>query len=599
MCFAQETNISIWAVDETEKIRRDDIHSSLRFDKRNRVWNNSRVELFGAKNEIVGFQLLLQTDSIQVESITVSLDSLTSDQYTIRNSKIKSTNVFDYRGKCIEIFVAHYINVDTPTSHPSLWWTNAAPSSYYTGPIPDALIPIEAMCQKNPSGISIAPFNTQALWFDIYIPASAKAGLYRGDLNVMIKGMKYRTIPLALHVFGFSLSDTTHFKNFFVTDNKGIKYKHNVEYYSPEYYSIEMKYHQHAHRHRMNLAFMMPLESLIVHHSGYFTGEYFNEKYYYQGPGESVGIDVYPIGVYDQPHNGWRSGFLPATRQGWQNAAIKWLRWFVQYSPETLLLRYMIDEPESTQYSIIRERSNWLQSVSYKEKKIYSLVTTYKIDHRLFGAVDYWGLTAQSGYDQGDGIPIGYMRKKVLQRKEKGEKIVLYNGTRPSSSCPHIIDTDASDSRVVPWIGWKYGIDLYFLWNTNLFYYGSRRMNPFVDNFTNLDNMKQWGNGTFFYPGESHDYPENDYDLGGPISSIRMKNWRRGQQDYEYLHQARLLNLGNIIDSLVNSIVPAAFDDVTNSQNSQIQWEIRGFEYEKVRRILAERIESSLNLKKH
>jgi hypothetical protein len=74
--------------------------------------------------------------------------------------------------------------------------------------------------------------------------------------------------------------------------------------------------------------------------------------------------------------------------------------------------------------------------------------------------------------------------------------------------------------------------------------------------------------------------------------SIRLKNLRRGLQDYEYLWLAA--QLGIQTDSLVNSVVPAAFNDYNGttftSQSDQPVWAEKGYEFERVRRALAEAI---------
>jgi len=53
----------VWAVDDGEKIRREDINSPLASDVNNSVWKNKTANLFGAKNEIIEFQLILEAES--------------------------------------------------------------------------------------------------------------------------------------------------------------------------------------------------------------------------------------------------------------------------------------------------------------------------------------------------------------------------------------------------------------------------------------------------------------------------------------------------------------------------------------------------------
>jgi hypothetical protein len=90
-----------------------------------------------------------------------------------------------------------------------------------------------------------------------------------------------------------------------------------------------------------------------------------------------------------------------------------------------------------------------------------------------------------------------------------------------------------------------------------------------------------------FYPGENKNNVVGDgRGLAGPIATIRMKNWRRGQQDYEYLVAAQRAGLNTAL--IVNSIVSAALSE-TNGQ-PPVQWAENGYKYENARRQLAELI---------
>ncbi len=65
-----------------------------------------------------------------------------------------------------------------------------------------------------------------------------------------------------------------------------------------------------------------------------------------------------------------------------------------------------------------------------------------------------------------------------------------------------------------------------------------------------------WGNGdgTLFYPGTPR-------GIAGPVSSVRMKNWRRGAQDYEYMWLLDQRGRGSLVDEVVEGMVPYAFGD--------------------------------------
>ena len=52
----------VWVIDDGEKIKQDDINNPLATSSLNPVWNGKKISPFGAKNEIITFQIILQAD---------------------------------------------------------------------------------------------------------------------------------------------------------------------------------------------------------------------------------------------------------------------------------------------------------------------------------------------------------------------------------------------------------------------------------------------------------------------------------------------------------------------------------------------------------
>ena len=179
-----------------------------------------------------------------------------------------------------------------------------------------------------------------------------------------------------------------------------------------------------------------------------------------------------------------------------------------------------------------------------------------------------------------------------------GEKVGFYNGTRPAYGLLEWIDNFATDPRVDPWIAWKYNVDQYFLWETAFIYnkwYGEK-INPWVAPYSGgSEATSRWGIGTIIYTGNDALFPEESRGIDGPIASIRLKNWRRGQQDYEYLVLAQKAGIDT--RSLVDQVVPAAFDDYNDStyirQGQQPIWAQRGYLFEGARTAVAGRLEGA------
>lgn len=583
--------VDIYVINDTEKIKQADSTYEEQLGKVNSVWNGKSISLFGGRNEVIAFQLILRADQAGASDIQVVLDSVYNPKFSIKNP-VSATLPNDITEKWISLYKETYINIMRRTDDASVWWSGAGPLQSYTGNVPDGLIPLESGSEK--SRFDIQPLRNQAVWVDIYIPHQAPAGRYTGFIRVYEGAKPISETAIELNVLNFTLSDSTHFKNLFFASQKGIHDKHGVPYYSPEYYQIEAAYYKLAHQHRMNLSFNQTVDSFIVHAMKYYTGEAYTRDKGYEGPGSGVGNNVYGIGIYDQPNFGAVSGYGDTTAEGWQKASRRWAALFSKTLPEVSVFRYMIDEPDSNRYPIVRRRAAWISSKDH-QRHILPTFCTVKIDPRLFGAIDIWGLAGQAGYDPGDGIRSGTVVKEIVDRHRVGEEVALYNGTRPAFGALSIIDTDGADARINPWIAWKYRIDFYFLWHVNYFFQGDRKINPWIDNYRLYGDRIQWGAGTLIYPGEDKEFPASDLGIPAPLPSIRMKIWRRGMQDYEYLWLADRAGLHSEVLHALHGVVPYALDECPDGQNAQPPWALRGETFEQTRLSLANALEMNNN----
>ena len=66
------------------------------------------------------------------------------------------------------------------------------------------------------------------------------------------------------------------------------------------------------------------------------------------------------------------------------------------------------------------------------------------------------------------------------------------------------------------------------------------------------------GDGVLFYPGTDLVYPEESYGVSGPFASLRLKHWRRGIQDVEYLVMAAAIDparVQQILDEMIPTVL--------------------------------------------
>jgi hypothetical protein len=586
-CNAPSGISRVWAIDDSEKIRQDDINNSLALDVNNAVWMNNTINIFGGRNEIVAFQLIIQTDDSGANQVNVAVSDLLNGNSTIPGSAKGPADPFDYRGRNVELFTEHYLNIVKRT--PPLWFfsDSATPSAYHTGWVPDCLIPFSAQTGKGGAPFSIEGNKNQGVWVDILIPENASPGNYTGNATITVADKVFKTIPISLKVYDFALSDSTHIKNMFGYYPDAVAQRHGLPEGSSEYYAMEAKYQQMAHRHRFDLVTgVANLNDMTRYYKRYYTGEIYTAANGYAGPGENTGNTTFSIGYGGDLPDEYGKSIHSMTRSGWWTGSDAWENWFIQNAPGVERHKYLYpDEPDfkgpdgakgTGSMDTIRTQAKWSHSNPGPGKNIPTLVTN-KIIPGLKGYVDFWSISSQE-------FTMNITPEDIAAERSQGHKFGIYNGFRPGMGAV-VSDADAVDFRVMPWVVWKYKVDQYFYWSTTFW----RKLNVFVNPLTYEDRIN--GDGTFLYPGQDFVFPDENRKLAGPLSSIRAKNWRRGAQDYEYLWLAKKAGLENEMNVILNNCIPTGLWEA-KSQND-VSWSGRGYMFEKYRRQLAEILASS------
>ncbi|MBN1612754.1 MAG: DUF4091 domain-containing protein, partial [Polyangiaceae bacterium] len=567
----------VWAVDDGEKVKREDISHPLADAPENLVWDGTTVSLFGALNEVVAFQLIIEGDASGEDAVNVRVTDLTNGSDTIPGSDAGSADPFDHVGKSIELFTQHYLNVTSKSDSGWFYHWESPPSDYYLGWVPDALIPFTA-----PVGLGGAPFSVpagenQGVWVDIWVPRDISPGTYTGSIEVTIADAVVQTIPVSLQVYGFAVPDETHLQNMFFYESWGdlcgYAHDHNDDYDAYYYNNIDIRYRQMAHRHRMTLTrHPLDLNTMDLYESRYLNGEAFTPTWDYEGPGEGIGDSSFCIGPYGSTPDEWGND-----EAGWRSGSDAWEQWFRDNAPDVYRFHPVRpDEPSPSDYPQVQRECGWLHNNPGIGSSIPCFITETIVEE-LQGHVDFW-------CTWGMGLDSSELDLTALEHeRSQGHRFGAYNGGRPSMGAV-LIDTDAVAFRVIPWVFKKYDIDFYFLWDTTYW----QAVNVFQEPATFAGAYN--GDGTFFYPGECTQYPEESRGLEGPMSSIRMKNWRRGQQDYEYFWVAEGLGLQTEVSSIIDECVPRAAWEAVPAQN--VAWPERGYGFEACRRQLADAIQT-------
>ena len=198
--FAQ-AELCLWANDGGDKVTKDELRCYKDASKViNTVWDGSKINVFGARNEVVSFNLILEAPSAAANDVAVSFNRLIGPNGSEIVSKTVSGNgVFDWVGRSIELFYVRYLEIKglsllsygfyderhVPERFRRPWTGEGdATGTWEDRPdhnklYPDIAVPLELIGSFN-----IPANQNQSIWVDIYIPNSAQAGTYRGTLSV-------------------------------------------------------------------------------------------------------------------------------------------------------------------------------------------------------------------------------------------------------------------------------------------------------------------------------------------------------------------------------------------------------------------------------
>src|SRR4051812_43319973 len=216
---------AVWANTGEDKVTRNELRGSRGATTViNGAWDGARINLFGARNEVVAFNLVLEAANITASGVTVQFNSLKNANGTEIHSTpaTNAAGMFNWINRDIELFYVRYLPIkglsllsygtyderhipqklrraQTTTGSYKGGWTNRPNHDKF---YPDIAVPIEAVPQ-----FSIALAQNQSIWADVYIPKTATAGTYTGEVVVSVQGAVAYRIPITLVVRDFALPD--------------------------------------------------------------------------------------------------------------------------------------------------------------------------------------------------------------------------------------------------------------------------------------------------------------------------------------------------------------------------------------------------------
>jgi hypothetical protein len=625
-CSTKCLAIDIWVNDGLDKVTQDELRKANGKNVTNSVWDGNNITLFGAKNEVVSFNIIIESAKKTINDISIKIGMLYGPNGScISNNNSFSDDVFDYRNKNIEIFYVRYLKINGISFSPSYderhipkrfqlpyslpkgksygFFDNRPDANKY---YPDIAVPFEVI-----NKFSIKKGCNQSIWVDIYIPKKLSPGLYKGNITITKNGIFLYDIPIKLNVYKFSLSDNFNANTMIWLNYADINERYTKVRFSDSSSStpeirktikkILYRHHQMAKRHRMSLisdGIELFRKDGMSFWDDIFNGNLFSENMKYSGPGKNIPGKIYSIGTYGC----WRAlqnWDKHSKLSMWKNSD-KIVNYFTNNYPHVLYFLYLLDEPSKSQYIKVEKWAKWIKSNPGVGNKLKTFCTTNlikKINFMPSIDIAYIGWGDKESYI-----------KAINICKQKHDKIMTYNGWRPSSGT-FMIDDDGVALVVNGWIQFKHHIDIWFYWAgtnyrnpsrvkylTNVFKEAvtfGRKLSKIHPKYGETGIGYANGDGVLFYPGTDNIYPEYSYNLKGPIASLRLKYWRRGLQDYEYLLMASKKNQIKV-RSLINKMIPKTLWELGVSDKSDptyihtgISWPTDPSKWEIARRELA------------
>ena len=617
--------LTIWANSGEDKVTRDELRGATDSSAViNNTWDGSKITLFGAKNEVVAFNLILESPASAASNVTVTFDTLSGPGgASITSTPATGNGVFNWVNRNIELFYVRYLEIKgvstdlffagfnyderhIPERFRRPWtgegegtgsWTDRPDHNKF---YPDIAVPLELVNQFN-----IAANQNQSIWVDIYIPKTVSAGLFTGTIVISENGTQVAAIPVELTIKNFSLPDLPTARTMLVYSHENINQRYlgnsYVEEDSTEYTQSLALIDTHfkvAHRHRISLINnWVDVDRVGLEWNSRLTGSLFTSQNGYDGPGVGIGNNIYSIGTYSSWP--WYDG---TKADMWTNTNA-WVDWFdaQTFTTPTEYFLYLIDE--STDYAQTEKWAQWINSNPGSGSRLMSFAT---ID--LTNAV-----TNTPSLD----IPAAWVQMAISEqyqsaadniKADPNKRLYLYNGGRPGTGSFATEDEGVSP-RVIAWTQYKLKVDRWFYWESTYYnnYQGEMgETNVFrqAQTYGSFERVDQslgetgWdylnGDGVLFYPGTDTQYPGDSYGVNGPFASLRLKHWRRGLQDFEYLTMAAAIN-STQTGQIVNQMIPKVAWEVSVSSiedptwvETDISWSVDPDDWEKARKDLAD-----------
>ncbi len=530
------------------------------YAQKNSIWDGKTIKLAGAKAERLGFQIMVPAGETALEAVNVTCGDL-------RFTGIQTEMLPPIPQKQFEVFREWYVEVTKPSTSP---FGNSGLGWY-----PDALI--AAKTPKFGLPIKVEAGKIQGIWVDLVIPANAAAGPYAGKITVTDGEKKLAELPLELTVYNFAIPAQRHLR--WRIGYGGFEDVPNAFKISPgsdEYQQIEDELFRlcwedcrftptnHYNPPQMRSSgkgadFKIDWTAYDKRFGKYLDGTAFADK-------QPVNIWSMPVNVEQGVPVGGRGNSMSEADTATLAAAVKdtvnhWKErnWSLEGS-----FVYIADEPGPDRYPFIQKACQTVLDASGKQIRTSVALYTH------FGATGAERVKEFTNYITMWDIAGDYMNLEALAGRQKaGDFIGFYQGSEPYQGS-EALDGDGLSMATWPVIAWRYKLDTLFFYNMTEWTYfrlntsaGAKR--PWAKLKREIWEQplnQSWqtnSQGVLLYPGQY-------IGVRGVVPSMRMKQARRGMQDYEYFWLLSQKGQQAKADELCKQIMPAALGEATGGK---------------------------------
>lgn len=535
--------LHVWTVPETRHVLRGEAPGT-----------NRTVEIGAARNEWVGFQILVRSD----EPV-----------------KISGLEARDPRGFEFRLYRGHALRLETGT-----YRNKEFKPDWY----PDPLIPFvppAGMEKFESPRFTAVPFDlpaheTHGFWVDVLVPMNAAAGEGRGSVSLLIEGAKPVEIPFSLTVWDFALPPTPTLQTEFGSPRLRDDYRQRKQPEPADWKVVEERCADLLSEHRFNATPPSELLRPVPQPDGSFlipAGQVDQLRAF---------IDRHHVNAVQTPHP--KSVVKdPEAERGKLRA---WLAAFDRMAGElgrthVVFYIYLKDEPNTQEdYRYVQA---WGRAIREARSVVKALVVEQTWTEAgkggadrawgdLYGAVDIW-------------CPLFSLHKQdsADQRRALGETIWTYTALCQGPPTPwwHI-DFPLLNYRVPAWMAWRQHMRGLLYWGGMS--YWKQTDDPWLQApvYTGRGKIQQGDKGILYNGEGSLVYPARAVGYDGVVPTIRLKALRDAIEDYEYLMTLERLGKSADADRIVAPLAESFF-----------QWEKDPAAYEAARARLAALIVSA------